>query len=77
MDDDQEAEAIRRVLSGDTEAFRALVEHYERPILSMTRVLNGTWYSAEDVAQEVFVSVLRISVLTARGDPVSRRGYLR
>lgn len=57
MTDDQEAEAIRRVLGGDTEAFRILVERYERPIRCMVRTLNADWHNAEDVAQEVFVAV--------------------
>jgi RNA polymerase sigma-70 factor (ECF subfamily) len=56
MPDDQEADAIRRVLAGDTEAFRVLVHRYERPILCMLRAMQPNWHSAEDVAQEVFVA---------------------
>ena len=51
-----DTEIIARVLSGDTEAYRLLVERYERPIAGMVRHL--AWHAADipDLAQEVFVT---------------------
>lgn len=57
MSDD--TQTIRRVLSGDTEAFRALVERYERPLLCFVRNLVGDAQRSEDVVQEVFLSAYR------------------
>jgi RNA polymerase sigma-70 factor (ECF subfamily) len=53
---DGDTDVVARVLAGDTEAFRILVERYERPVLRIVRNLTPRWSSREDVAQEVFVS---------------------
>jgi RNA polymerase sigma-70 factor, ECF subfamily len=47
---------IRRVLQGDTEAFRLLVKRHEGPVCAMIRNLIADRHDAEDVAQEVFLS---------------------
>lgn len=54
-----DAEAIRRVLGGDAEAFRFLVERYRRPLFSLVRNLTPAGTDPEDVAQDVFLSVFR------------------
>jgi RNA polymerase sigma-70 factor (ECF subfamily) len=51
-----EPHIIQRVLDGDTESFRLLVEHYERPVASMIRNVTGDAQSCEDLAQDVFLA---------------------
>jgi RNA polymerase sigma-70 factor, ECF subfamily len=51
--------AIRRVLSGDIESFRRLVERYQRPLLTLVRNLTPRDVDHEGVAQEVFLAVFR------------------
>jgi RNA polymerase sigma-70 factor (ECF subfamily) len=55
----QETEAIRRVLQGDAESFRFLVERYERPIVRMIRNVTGDMESCDDIAQDVFLAAYR------------------
>jgi RNA polymerase sigma-70 factor, ECF subfamily len=51
-----ESVIIDRILNGDTEAFRLLVERYQGPILRMVRNIAGTECGCEDLAQEVFLA---------------------
>jgi RNA polymerase sigma-70 factor (ECF subfamily) len=46
--------AIQRVLGGDVDAFRVLVERYERPLFSLVGNLLPDANDRDDVAQEVF-----------------------
>ena len=55
----QETEVIRRVLQGDIESFRLLVERYERPIVRMVRNVTGDGESSEDIAQDVFLAAYK------------------
>jgi RNA polymerase sigma-70 factor (ECF subfamily) len=57
MNDD--LEAIRRVLAGDVESFRYLVERYQRPLWTMVRNLAPPHTDHEGVAQEVFLASFR------------------
>lgn len=57
MNDDPDA--IRRVLAGDVEPFRRLVERYERPLLTLVRNLTPPDTDREGVAQEVFLAAFR------------------
>jgi RNA polymerase sigma-70 factor, ECF subfamily len=57
MSDDQAI--IARVLHGDTEAFRVIVERYRGPVISMVAGLLGERGSAEDIAQDVFLAAYR------------------
>lgn len=50
----QETEVIRQILEGDIEAFRLVVERYERPIVRMIRNITYDRESCEDIAQDVF-----------------------
>ena len=52
-------EVINRVLNGDVEAFRPIVERYQRPVISMIGNLLGDRHMCEDVAQEVFLSAYK------------------
>jgi RNA polymerase sigma-70 factor, ECF subfamily len=51
-----ETAAIQRVLEGDTEAFRPLLERYERPVVRMIGNVTGDTQNCEDLAQDVFLT---------------------
>jgi len=53
--DADDLEAIRRVLAGDPNAFRALVDKYGGSILSLTYRMTGSRDDAEDLAQDAFL----------------------
>jgi RNA polymerase sigma-70 factor, ECF subfamily len=53
---DADAEAVARVLSGDTEAFRGLVDRYEERVFRFVRNVAPRSTAHEDLAQDVFVS---------------------
>jgi RNA polymerase sigma-70 factor, ECF subfamily len=57
MNDD--LDAIRRVLAGDVESFRRLVERYQRPLLTLVRSLTPPNTDHEGVTQEVFLAAFR------------------
>ncbi len=67
MYDDQDA--IRRVLNGDIESFRLLVQRYQRPLYCFVHNLVSNAHDAEDLAQEVFLSAYRhlSSYVSAQG----------
>jgi RNA polymerase sigma-70 factor (ECF subfamily) len=49
-------DAIRRVLGGDIESFRLLVERYAGPVLRMIGNITGDNRACEDLAQDVFLA---------------------
>jgi len=53
MDD---ASVIQRVLAGDREAYRILVERYQQPLFGLLRNLTRDRHECEDIAQEVFLA---------------------
>ncbi len=52
----EELDVIRRVLNGDTESFRPLVDRYAGPVVRMIRNITGDDHTCEDLAQEVFLA---------------------
>jgi RNA polymerase sigma-70 factor (ECF subfamily) len=54
-----DAEIVARVLAGDAEAYRPLVERYQRAVLGLAARLLGPGGDAEDLAQEAFVRAFR------------------
>jgi RNA polymerase sigma-70 factor (ECF subfamily) len=50
-----DAEAVARVRSGETEAFRSLVERHTRAVYRLAHRLTGNQHDAEDVVQEAFL----------------------
>jgi RNA polymerase sigma-70 factor (ECF subfamily) len=50
---------MARVKEGDEDAFRELIERYERPVINMIYRSIGDAWEAEDLAQRVFVQVFR------------------
>lgn len=53
---DEEGEWISRCLAGDTQAFRPLVERYERMVRAVVRRLIGAAHEVDDLAQMTFVT---------------------
>jgi RNA polymerase sigma-70 factor (ECF subfamily) len=65
-----DAQLIGRIAAGDRDAFRAFYERYAARVLSYVRLLARDREVAEDVVQEVFLSVWRksASYRADRGD---------
>lgn len=57
MGDGEDVQLVGRCLAGDTEAFRPLVERYERVVFNLALRVLGDREDARDVAQSVFVKV--------------------
>ena len=55
----RDLEAISRILRGDTEAFRIVVEKYQALILRLCRSYMKDEQEAEDAAQEIFLRAYR------------------
>ena len=54
-----DAEAIRRCREGEVEAFRHLVQRYQRRALAHARALTGNDADAADAAQSAFLDAFR------------------
>ncbi|OIO39632.1 MAG: hypothetical protein AUJ75_01090 [Candidatus Omnitrophica bacterium CG1_02_49_10] len=50
-----ERELIKRIISGDREAYRELVERYQKMVFAVTYRLIGSYEDALDMTQEAFV----------------------
>jgi len=50
---------VARARSGDTDAFRALVERHSRPLFRLAFRMTGNTQDAEDVVQESFLRAFR------------------
>ena len=50
-----ERQLIRQAQQGDTRAFEALVEKYDRRVLSLAYSMAGNQADAEDIAQEALI----------------------
>ena len=70
MLDGEEQSLIERCLSGDIEAFRPLVQRYQRLIFSVALRMLGSRTDAEDVAQQAFVDAFdALDSFRAEGRP--------
>ena len=58
-DDTDEAQIIRRCLTGEERAHRELIARYERPVFSVALRMLRQREDAEDVTQETFVRMFR------------------
>ena len=54
-----EHQLIRRVLDGQIDCFRVLVERYERPVFCFVRNLVVDSHECEDLAQETFLAAYK------------------
>ena len=59
MTPEREQTVIRRVQSGDAEAFALLVEAYQKTIYNLCLRMTGNRADAEDLSQEVFLTAYR------------------
>src|SRR6187401_2132823 len=57
--DDTEADILARARSGDTAAFRALVDRHARTVFRLAYRMTGNEHDAEDVVQEAFLKAYR------------------
>ena len=55
----EEAEIIRRCLTGDERAHRELMARYERPVFSVAMRMLRQREDAEDITQDTFVRMFR------------------
>ncbi len=55
----KETEVINRVLQGDTEAFRLLVDRYQKPIIGFVNHMINDSHICEDIAQDVFFTAYK------------------
>jgi RNA polymerase sigma-70 factor, ECF subfamily len=63
----RERRLVRRLRARDERAFREMVEAYQDKIFNLTYRMLGNQAEAEDLAQEVFITVFK-SIDTFRGD---------
>lgn len=54
-----DAELVRRAAAGDRDAFGALYERHRSVVFRFARLMSGSDATAEDVTQEVFVTLIR------------------
>jgi len=55
-----ETDVIVRVLNGEVDSFRLLVERYQKPIIRFVRNVVDDSHICEDIAQEVFLTAYRM-----------------
>ena len=55
----EEIKIIKRVLNGDVDSFRLLVDRYQRPVTSMIANMVGNRHTCEDISQDVFFAAYR------------------
>ncbi|MHC4799454.1 MAG: RNA polymerase sigma factor, partial [Planctomycetota bacterium] len=55
----EEDRIIRRVIDGEVDLFRALVERYQKPVLRMINNIINDPHTCEDVGQEVFLAAYK------------------
>ena len=55
----EDPDIVKRVLSGDVDAFRILVERYQRPVLSMIQRMIWDSHRCEEIGQDVFVTAFQ------------------
>jgi RNA polymerase sigma-70 factor (ECF subfamily) len=55
----EDSEIVKRVLNGDVDSFRILVERYQRPVLSMIQRMIWDSHRCEEIGQDVFVMAFR------------------
>lgn len=59
MPDPQEVALIQRAQQGEQDAFRQLVDRYQRRTYWIAHNMTGSFESAQDISQEAFVRVFR------------------
>jgi RNA polymerase sigma-70 factor (ECF subfamily) len=62
-----DADCVRRLQQGETDAFETLVRRYQKPIFNLIYRMLGDYDEAAEIAQEAFLSAYR-SIGRFRGD---------
>jgi len=57
-DPDSDTELIFRIKEGDRDALGELVDTYQKRILSVAYRITGDWHAAQDLSQEVFITLM-------------------
>ena len=52
----EEAELVRKMMSGDKDAFAGLMEIYQKQALRAAYLISGNYADSEDIVQETFTS---------------------
>ena len=60
--DRPDAELVRRAAAGERDAFAAIYERHRTVVYRFARLMSGSAATAEDVTQEVFVTLMRTLV---------------
>jgi RNA polymerase sigma-70 factor, ECF subfamily len=55
MDHPDEPEIISSIMSGNSDAYGALVQRYQKPIFNLMYRVTGSYEDARDLAQETFI----------------------
>jgi RNA polymerase sigma-70 factor (ECF subfamily) len=55
----EEAQVIALVRDGETDAFAAIIEHYQAPIIRYLFRMTGDYETARDLAQDTFVQAYK------------------
>ena len=58
-DDRPDDDLVRRAAAGERDAFAAIYERYRNVVYRFARLMSGSDATAEDVTQEVFVTLMR------------------
>jgi DNA-directed RNA polymerase specialized sigma24 family protein len=56
---DNNVRLIRRILSGDEEAFRILVQKYQKSVHALVWRKVGDFHIAEEITQDTFIQVYK------------------
>ena len=67
FDEISDAECVRRLLQGETDAFEVLVRRHQKTIFNLVYRMLGDYDEAAEISQEVFLSAYR-SIRQFRGD---------
>jgi len=55
---ERDTELIFRIKEGDINALGELVDSYQKRIMSAAYKITGNWHTAQDIAQEVFITLM-------------------
>ena len=55
----EDSDIVKRVLSGDVDSFRILVERYQRPVLSMIQRMIRDRHRCEEIGQDAFFTAFQ------------------
>ena len=55
MDNPDEQEIIRSIMRGNSDAYGALVQRYQKPVFNLMYRVTGSYEDAKDLAQETFI----------------------